>query len=464
MAYSKEDLIESRTAETKSADNTVSPSLAQAVSLAKVVSTEATARAWRVTLARVNRVDQHALNTGIFPSELLLRFPGYAYAAGFIFPPGTVPPRRSNPIWGTNTGSVGGPNVVTPLFVQISFGMPGAQPNRILANWPMMGGSVVVEGSFVEVFGGVRIVSNGSIDPGAFPLFQATITPIDGLASQDAGELSLCQYAFLENESATPLVSGIDTNGVTDRPGFLVALAGNAPGALGIGAVFAVPTDGWTAHLGSINGATYAMVIYISDEGPPTFELRDGQVPDATGAWIASPGNVGIVYKTDAGAAPMQVGDLEALINTSGIAIVATPDPNPGFFINDLWATDLTYAGMVSGLGVAEALGATGGAAVYVPEFARRVMVTLGNTNQQFINEDLRVPITGPIPCQLVWYDDQGGTVFVEYQGPVAAPNTGVEPTIWRPVPARAVMLGIYGPPDAAPPAIIATIHWRIAP
>lgn len=461
--YNDGDIIESRTADTKAADNIIG-NLAQSISLARVVSTEVSARAWRITLGRVNRRDKAAYNNGVFPNEPLLKFPGYSYTAGFVFPPGSVPPRRSNPIWGFNTSPLAGTNVASSLFVQISFGMPGAEPNRLLANWPLQGGSVVVEGSYVEVFGGLRIISNESIDPNSFPVFQATITPIDGLASADAGELSLTQFSFLENESPTPIEAGLLTNGVTDPPGFVWEV-GPTPAAIPIGAVFRTPTEYWTALIGSKTASLFQLAIFISEDGGAQFELRDNEIPDSSGNFVPSPGNVGIVYRSDGGAFTRTVNDLEDLINIqSGIALVSTPDPNGTFLLTDGWGTTLPPLSDGFGLAVGQLVSATGGGSVFVPDFARRVMVTLTNRNEQFINEDLRVPITGPIPCQLVWYDDFGVSIFSEFQGPVAAPNTGVEPTVWRPVPAGAVMLGIYGPPNEAPPDVIALIHWRIAP
>lgn len=164
----------------------------QQLPLATLKSEDGRARAWRVTMSRAERVDNRAL---LAPNGAELSSPLYAgqlynYTAGFQTAP-AVPPRRTNPVFGTQVVNI------SQLFVEIRFGQEEGRPLMMLGHWPMLGGSVDVYGSFVEVWGGFR-VNNAAVTQPEMANLQAMITPADGLAQRDAGELGLTQEVLVE--------------------------------------------------------------------------------------------------------------------------------------------------------------------------------------------------------------------------------------------------------------------------
>jgi hypothetical protein len=157
-------------------------------SLARVEVTENEARAWRITLGRADRQDQRgplvrggavSASSPIFNSQL------YSYAAGFQNTPAS-PPVRDNPV------ATAGADC-DPLFVQVAWGMSVGGAHRLIAHWPMQGASLVVYGSFVEVFAGTFLAGYSGVPLDDTPTLQASIAPADGLAVSAAGELSIQQ-------------------------------------------------------------------------------------------------------------------------------------------------------------------------------------------------------------------------------------------------------------------------------
>lgn len=164
----------------------------QQLPLATVKSADGRARAWRVTMSRAERVDNAAL---LAPGGAELSSPLYAgqlynYTAGFQTAPAS-PPRRTNPVFGPQVTNI------SQIFVEVRFGQEEGRPLMMLGHWPMLGGSVVVYGSFVEVWGGFR-VNNAAVTQPQMANLQAMITPADGIAARDAGELGLTQEVLVE--------------------------------------------------------------------------------------------------------------------------------------------------------------------------------------------------------------------------------------------------------------------------
>jgi hypothetical protein len=164
----------------------------QQLPLAIVKSADGKARAWRVTMSRAERADNAALLAPNGPELSSPLYVGqlYNYTAGFETAP-AVPPRRTNPVFGPQQTNIG------QIFVEIRFGQEEGRPLMMLGHWPMLGGSVVVYGSFVEVWGGFR-VNNALVVQGQMASLQAMITPADGIDPRDAGELGLTQEVLVE--------------------------------------------------------------------------------------------------------------------------------------------------------------------------------------------------------------------------------------------------------------------------
>ena len=459
-----DEFLESRFADVKDYPFKEGPE--SQIPLAKVTSVEKRSRAWRVTLARIDRQDGNAPNL-----RPLFRVQDYNYTAGGSFG-GAVPPRRDNPVFGLI--NPGNNSDIEPLFVQIAWGMTNGKVCRLIAHWPMMGASIVVEGSFVEVFGGGAAFLFGvpPVTQPTFPKLAAHITPADGLASSDAGELSITQNVLV---NAPEGVTGLLVDGVANpTAGFVVqALLPGANGAISTSVVFnTAPFFGWDALITSVNPfGSPRLVISTGGVGPGLFELRDNEIPDSSGVFSPSPGDVGIQYTTNlAGVGAKTVAQLEALIATSTLIQVGTPGTRPADLMVG-WTNVALYTPAAGGDepsdGVGVMVAKTAGGAVYVPDFARRVKIELAFTDPTFAGTERRVPLDGPLPAQIVWYADDGSVVYTEFQGKIPSDTTGVnegptEPNAWRPVPAEAVMLAVYT--LGAVPNAHAYFHWRIAP
>lgn len=449
--------------------------------LCKAVTEDRKSRAWRVTLSRLDRNDGTAPLVPQSPSSPVALFQdgSYGYAAGadelgvFASP---VPPRRSNPVFGAQSPANG--FLADPVFVQVQWGMEQGRANRMIAHWPAQGGSFVVEASYVEVWGGVatRSATLGTppVTNSEFPSLAALISPVAGLPSSDAGELSIQQLVavalpeVLLTPPAAPAL--VDTS-----LGIIVGGTPALPSANMFGsAVYNVaPFNVWSARIRSQDRLTPRTVVIFTASTVPQFELRDNEVPDAAGVFGPSAGNVGIVYRTDGVTGIKTISDWNALIDSSSLLTVVSATGTP---------TDKLLAGYKSpavgptSVGLAQFLiGAPrAGAAVYVPDFARRVRVQGVRQDTTYAGVNWRVPQGGPIPLQLVWYDDQGFVVDAAIQGVAVdplAPSLGTTtinaPVEWQAVPARAVMLGIYGfdyTTDRNTAEDRALVHWRLAP
>lgn len=148
--------------------------------LCRVQADPTKSRAWRVTLQRLQRQSAAPV---VFPGPDTNNLPEiisaqYAYTAGQELS-ATWPPRRTNPC-----GSAA---------VQIAWGMSAAAPARLAADWPPLGGSIVVVGSYVEVFASLQDTPDHSANPIFFPTATASIVPAEGLPTESSGELSLVQ-------------------------------------------------------------------------------------------------------------------------------------------------------------------------------------------------------------------------------------------------------------------------------
>jgi len=465
------EYLDSRFADTVRVAYKLGPQNGADIPLARASVKGKRSRAWRITMGRVERADGHAFqsgNTDPNGASPLWKAQDVNFAASIMNTP-QIPPRRGNPIFGTN--SPGNGSDVEPIWVQINWGMENGKTFRMLGNWPMMGGSVVVEGSWVEVFGGVAVFGFGSppILDVEFPVLTAQIVPTSGLASTDAGELSITQQITLA--AVNPAVGGMlpATDGPVSQPGFNSVALG-LRSAMPASVVYNTgPFVGWAAILKVLNPfrPPPQLVVFCAATAPQ-FELRDNQVPNGAGAFVASPGNVGIVYRTDGVTGVKSIAQLEALVNTSTLIQVGTPSLFPGSLVFAGWTIAGNHVPAGTGLGTLTFVAPTVGKAVYVPDFARRVRVWPAQLNTFFAGAEYRVPFEGPEPLQLNWYDDSGIVVDVAWIGLIRDPLSGnvnscIAPE-WHPVPARATTLAVYQITNTFNTPDTAFIHWRIAP
>lgn len=425
------------------------------ISLAKCVSEDGSARSWRITFGRLNRGDRFAPNINPLFSQQ-----AYTYTFGDIRSAspeaGTVPPRRDNPVLGRNFPQNGAD--CDPFFCQVAWGMSGSDSNRILAHWPMQGGSIVVVGSYVEVFGGAALLTAGDppIAVGELPRFSAMITPAEGVAAGAGSELSLTQ-----DIEVLPASAGVETAGLITNPGSnptQVINSGFSDEAMPCSAVFnTAPFHGWTARIDPIGLLAPVTVRMDARNAAAAFTLVDDIINRVvTITYHATvPGGLGM--KT--------VAQMEALINTSTLIEVASADVLHAaeFLFPGYTANFVTFAPDAEGVKVGIAGGAVQGGAVYVPDFARRVCITITTVDPRFLGAEFRVPADGPPTVQIVWYNDFGQVVFSEFQGFTLSTLTGtssIEPTVWRPVPAQATMLAVY----TTEGVVTAFFHWRVSP
>lgn len=449
------DRAQSRLAERVATGLQGRPTGGQEVSIARVVSDDMRARAWRVTLSRLERTDERAPLHRNDPGNSSPAFVSmlYTYAAGQEQTP-AVPPRRSEPVLGFTGGDV------EPEFVQIAFGQTTAKANRMIANWPAQGGSIVLVGSYVEVFGAYAVFDPAAGVQGEWPAFQAMITPADGLSLDDSGELSLQQVVGVPPFTAAvfgTLTTATDMHaGQVTPPPPVGALAGVLLDTAG--------SPAWAAVLTALVLTPVTFSISVIDEFPVTAdkstEVRDDQWWNpTTQLWQASPGNVGVVINVND--LNWTVAQLEAALGASALLAVTTPD------VAHAAEVFLTAASgnAVSQIGsFAASIPGEEGGAVYVPDYARRVRVvlTVADPNYPGLN-NFRVPLTGDPVCQLVWYDDRGNVVDGALQGTDISSGVDAE-VAWHAVPARAVMLGIYSEAGTEEAPLQALVHWRIAP
>jgi hypothetical protein len=168
---------------TLSNTQTVPPN--QTISLLKMESECRFAAAWRITLQRADRADHHAplVAGGAGTSVPIVDAAQYSYAAGQQTTP-AWPPERSNPVFGA-----GFVNPAASLIVQVAWGMDAANPARLAAQWPALGASIVVVGSYVEVQAGSQGVADHTAE--IQPVVTAQLAPWSGLPLHGSGELSI---------------------------------------------------------------------------------------------------------------------------------------------------------------------------------------------------------------------------------------------------------------------------------
>jgi len=434
---------------------------AQLVPLARVRVDTGVAQAWRVTLGRVDRSDDAAVGHPGDPGGSFSLYEGQQYQYDFwLLSNPIIPPRRASPIFDATDPANGAD--IRDAFVEIAWGTgEGARPNRLVAQWPMQGASIVVTGTYVEVWAGQMVGGLGTppIPPGAFPTFQATIVQESSVATDGGGaELSLI---------ATVVINDREGGEVNAQNHFVVSdtfLGGTLRGS----AVQDVaPFAGWDAVVGPRNFSdTPTLTIATLDSvGAPIFRQDDAKI-DAAGVITPSPGNTALRLHVPAGTIITFL-DIENNLNLSTRVKIVTPSTNPAFQIasapNSWTQNEVTFApipGATLGALLVPAL--TEGALMYVPDFARRVRVDVTDSPAA----TGRVPFTGPPKAVLAWYDDRGQVVTSHYQGIVNPGGTIVctEPVMWHPVPDNAVILGVFSDPLLQPTFTSARFHWRIAP
>lgn len=467
----------------------------QIQSLVRVQTIEGLAQAWRVTLGRLDRADDTAVahpgDPGVSGPIYINQL--YEYRAWVQGVP-IVPPRRASPIF----DALDPANGATPndCFVEIAWGMADGKPNRLLAHWPVQGASIVLVGSYVEVWGAGRIASVG-VPPapaGSFPNFQATITEDRGLSTPDGSELSLNEFTTVQNAVT---VANLFPDGVahpaTSQPALSDPLTGIGA-TPGIGLTVENPAGGVFAPVGALRGSAVLGVGPFAGWNPQYRPVTAGRQPrlmlqvqgsglfpnvqvfnnsafDRNGNLLASNGDVAVLIDTTT-APQLTFALLEAAITAGAPQLnLFAASPNGAFFIQSAaalpFANVVTYTpglasiipGLAGNVSIAEAImGPTiEGATVYVPDFARRVRIVLVTLTAP---AGTRIPVAGDPVCVIVFYDDRGVEVD-EYWQSTSGGNAA--PPAWMPVPARAVMVGIY-PNPADGTQYSALIHWRIAP
>jgi hypothetical protein len=435
---------------------------AQIVSLARIQVDTGVAQAWRITLGRIDRQDDKAVGHAGDAGGSFSLYEGQQYQYDFwMLANSIIPPRRAEPIFDATDPANGAD--VRDAFVEIAWGTgDGARPNRMVAQWPVQGASIVVTGTYVEVWAGQMVGSLGTppIPVGAFPMFQATIVQESSVATDGGGaELSL-----------------IATVGIADRDGgelslvdaFLVSDAFLGGEIRGSAVQDVGPFSAFNPVIAPRNFSdTPTLTICILGSVGAPISRSDNATVDAAGVVTSSPGNVAVVIHQPVGGL-VTFTDLNTVLNASAIIQVTTPTTNGAFIIAsgpNAWTQQIHIAGApIPGatVGAAAIPPTTEGALMYVPDFARRVRVDVTD-NPAAIG---RVPFTGPPKAILAWYDDRGQVVTSHYQGVIiqAAAIVATEPVTWHPVPDNAVVLGVFSDPALQPTATSARFHWRIAP
>ena len=440
------------------------------------------ARAWRLTFNRVNRVDGVAFQSGNADpngASPVWRGQDVAFAAATLNS-SQVPPRRGNEVFDTLTPGNG--DDVEPIWLQLLWGTDKGLQNAILAHWPMLGGSIVVHAKNVRVYGGVGVFDfgNPAITASSFPRLSAEAVPVSGCGVTEAGDLGFTQRtplpALTGGNTGIPAVSATPSmDGLAIGPPNLTLqgwVNGGNHGTVPSSAVYnTAPFISTVTRIGTRN--QYApkpvQLVMFNSNTVPQFQLVDNQVPDGAGVFQPSPGNVGIVYRTDGVTGVKTVADLEALINTS--TIIRVFQSQTGSSANKLFA-GFTNAGdrhpTATGLSTMTISAPTPGrGAFYVPDFARRVRVTPAVQDPNFNGEEFRIGQKGVSPINLVWYDNRGKVVFSELEGSIDDVVLGVQtyPPSWHVVPPSAVVLAVYATDDQFSfPYDSVFAHWRLAP
>jgi hypothetical protein len=459
---------------------------AYAVGVARVRMDAGHARTWKITLGRLDRADGAWEAAG---TNSLFVGAQSQYINGLL-PSNTIPPRRANPIFGSGDPSNGA--LLQQQWVEIAWGTEGgAGTNRLLAHWPMLGGSLVVSGTYVEVWGDSAINQQGSppVDPGSVTVFQAQIDPYDGPVSIAGNELSLTDNGPIVEPAVGGVLSAVPTADTVS--GFLVIPDNNvgsfAGGRLKASAVQNVaPFTSWNALLTRkpfLAPTMPILYVYARTTGPAATVL-DNSAVNFAGTVTASPGNVAVLINV---AAPCTILQLETAINTSAIVQVSTPGTNPAHIIanaappNTCWG----QAADPAGPGIPNAhLGIGGridlfpsflsflssippvveGAVFYVPDFARRVRVSVTRPRAGEPVPGELVPVNADPAASITFWDERGTVIHGYRQGVIlnAGAVVGNNPPEFQPVPDNAVLMSVLG--DTAVTDASAFVHWRISP
>jgi hypothetical protein len=459
---------------------------AYSVGVARVRMEAGRARTWRITLGRLDRADGAWIAQG---SNQLFAGQNYQYING-IPATGAIPPRRAMPIFGSGDPSNGA--TLQQQWVEIAWGtLGGAAPNRLLAHWPMLGGSLVVSGTYVEVWGASAINFQGTppVIPGSVPVYQAQIDPWEGESSIAGDELSLTDSGPI----VEPLVGGewsaLPDGGFVN--GFLVfpdnGLGSFAGSRLKASAVQNVaPFTDWDAVLirKPFLAPTMPLVTFYARLAGAACQVLDNSSVDFAGTVTASPGNVAVLINI---AAPCTFLQLETAINTSAIVMVKTPSTNPAHIIANAAAPNSCWGQVAAPAapGIPNAHAAVAGrpdlfpdflsylssippvvegAIFYVPDFARRVRVSVTRPRAGEPVPGELVPVNADPQASITFWDERGQVIHGYRQGLIlnGAAIVGNNPPEFQPVPDNAVMMSVLGDPAVLDAS--AFVHWRISP
>ncbi len=459
---------------------------AYSVGVARVRMESGHARTWKITLGRLDRADGTWIAQG---TNSLFAGTNYQYINGLL-PSGAIPPRRAQPIFGSSDPSNGA--TLQQQWVEIAWGTAGgAGMNRLLAHWPMLGGSLIVSGTYVEVWGASAINFQGTppVEPGSVPVYQAQIDPWDGDTSIAGNELSLTDGGPIVEPLVGGEASALPDGGFVN--GFLVIPDNNigsfAGGRLKASAVQNVaPYTDWDAVLTRkpFLAPTMPIVSVYGRLAGPAAQVLDNSSVDFAGVITASPGNVAVLINL---AAPCTFLQLETAISTSNIVQIKTPSTNPAHIIAnaappnacwgqvaapaapgipnahlgilgriDLFPSFLTYLSSIPPV--------VEGAIFYVPDFARRVRVSVTRPRAGEPVPGELVPVNADPQASITFWDERGNVVHGYRQGLVL--NAGAivanNPPEFQPVPDNAVLMSVLG--DTAVADASAFVHWRISP
>lgn len=459
---------------------------AYAVGVARVRMDSGHARTWKITLGRLDRADGAWEAAG---TNSLFVGAQFQYINGLL-PSGAIPPRRANPIFGSGDPSNGAQ--LQQQWVEIAWGTEGgAGTNRLLAHWPMLGGSLIVSGTYVEVWGDSAINAQGTppVDPGSVTVFQAQIDPWEGGVSNAGNELSLTDNGPIVEPIVGGEWSALPDGGFVN--GFLVIPDNNlgsfAGGRLKASAVQNVaPYTDWDAVLvrKPFLAPTMPIVSFYARLAGAACQVLDDSAVDFAGVVTASPGNVAVLINI---AAPCTNLQLENAINTSAIVTVKTPSTNPAHIIANAAAPNSCWGQVAAPAapGIPDAHAAVAGridlfpdflsylssippvvegAIFYVPDFARRVRVSATRPRAGEPLPGELVPFNSDPAAVITFWDERGTVVHGYRQGVIlnAGAVVGNNPPEFQPVPDNAVLMSVTGDPSVLDAS--AFVHWRISP
>ena len=183
----------------------VNATVTQELSVANVRIEDAKSRCWNVTLNRLDRVDRKPAIGGPADGwQANVSGPQnvYAFSGAQAFGNPPFPPRRTNPPYGNS------PNITSQVMVGWGLNNIGqGNQNRLIADWPLLGQSFSVYGSYVEIWG-LATFFGDTIPPGDMPQFSAMIVPADtGVSS------TWLNYTVEVFNTINPLLGAAPTQG-----------------------------------------------------------------------------------------------------------------------------------------------------------------------------------------------------------------------------------------------------------